>query len=125
MSKNRLLMAMVVLLVFVAQAVASTVVPCDMESSNMSASMDMAMMDHSGHAMDDYAATPDSPTDTGSSDCCSQDCTCSMIGCSAIALPTEGNCSATVVLSQPISASRLSAFESQLQPTLYRPPIFC
>ena len=116
MNNVRVLVISLMLLAFVGQAVASAIMPfqMDMSQSGISTSMDT----HSGH----HEMNQMDKTDVaGLFDCCKHDSNCSMAGCSA-ALVNETALGLGVEPSQPVFAP-LMTLQSRYFSSLFRPPI--
>jgi uncharacterized protein involved in copper resistance len=118
MEKYRKLLAVLLMLAFTGQVVASATVSCQNQpaSSHEQMMMDPDVMDHSQHmSMGESSADV-----TGDSECC-PDCECSLGGCAATALPTS---QPTLISNLASSMSHYKALTvSQLSASLFRPPI--
>ena len=118
------------LLVFVGQVTATTVIPCKMlsqkESADMEHSMDMNMvgMDHSMHQMGDDSKLSDSDsTDSSIPNCCKTGANCSMGSCLTMLSITTNTLNKPQITIQKVLQPTL-ALVSQIPSSLYRPPIF-
>ena len=102
---------------FFSQALASTINPCT------HVMMDTAMKNHTqSHA---NMMMKDSETDFTSKvlmDCCLEECKCSMSGCFSPSLLTDTSFNTEVILTQKI-VQLMSIHQSQVDTSLYRPPI--
>jgi len=110
------------LLVFVGQVTASSVITCNMETqeqpaSGMEMSAEMGGMDHSNHAMRMGAG------ETDTADCCDPGASCSMGSCLSIDTLISQSLNKQQVNSQKVIQPVL-ALVSQSPSSLYRPPIF-
>ncbi|NQZ07863.1 MAG: hypothetical protein HRT35_11940 [Algicola sp.] len=106
--KIKSLMVVLMLLVFVGQATASAVMPCEMDAQTSIGSM---MMDHD---MSDMAS--------GDMNCCDQDCSCPMGSCvSAVFINTP------VLIEPELNSQKIVQYSTQgliqTLTSLYRPPI--
>ncbi len=107
---SKSLMVVLMLLVFVGQASAFTVVPCEM---NGQASM-MSGMSHPIHDMSDMASSD--------MDCCDQECSCPMGSCVSAVLFNTPVLIEPELISQKIIQSPTRVLMQTLT-SLYRPPI--
>ncbi len=115
--KNKVLTVVVMLLVFVGQAMASSASPCLMD--NNSQSDNPTMMNHLGHDM----GASEMASDSGDLDCCDQDCACLMSSCAPVALLSLAyNGTDSVVASQK-TRQFLYLVKNQYSDSLFRPPI--
>lgn len=120
------------LLVFVGQVTATTVIPCKMlsqeQSDDMEQSMNMNMnmvgMDHSMHQMGDDSKLSDSDsTDSSIPNCCETGANCSMGSCLTMLSITTNTLNKPQITIQKVLQPTL-ALVSQIPSSLYRPPIF-
>ncbi len=121
--KNNILMT-IILLIFIGQASASSVISCSMMSQQMTLS-DMHMMSDMQHSIDHSMAEMDganTQTMTMMQDCCSGDSNCSMSGCVIIAVISEMAMQGSQFVQQNIKSDYSMAPRQSLS-SLYRPPI--
>jgi hypothetical protein len=117
-------MTLMMLLVFVSQVTAATVISCKMlsqeHSADMEQSMDMNMtgMDHSMHQMNDDSSASGSII----LDCCEAGANCSMGSClSMLSIATSSLNKPQITVQKVLQATL--ALVSQTPSSLYRPPI--
>jgi hypothetical protein len=118
LNKDKLLMVLLMLLVFTGQAVAFAVSSCQMDTDS-SATMELSMMDHSGHSMMDTVSDTATPM---TMDCCDQDC--NFLGsCGSLMMTTSAYTFSSAVIT-PLDSSPVTVLlNSQSPSSLYRPPI--
>jgi len=125
-TKNNILIV-IMLLIFAGQITASAVVLCPMQSS----SSDMTM-DHSAHSMDDSAIDDQVMDHTShnmdnaspmSGSCCVDNAGCSMAGCFFFTLQATLQLQSQEFEPQ-VAFSDYPMAISQINSSLYRPPIF-
>jgi len=122
---NQILIVMLILLAFTGQAIASTAmsyaaVSCVHESMTTEVSMmGHEAMTHEAMGNEDSAnmMLADSKMD-----CCQEQCKCPMNGCVSISLLINSYFNSEIIAEQKISQS-LSQHKSQINSSLYRPPI--
>lgn len=107
--KNNILMT-IILLIFVGQVAASTVITCPMDDQ---------MMDHSMLMTSDQA---DNFAPSHGEDCCAESSNCTMSGCISFALTSPLITPEVVTASQNIVVY-INLALSQSLTSLYRPPI--
>jgi len=129
---SKLSLVLLVCLVFIGQASASTLMSYQMMGmmgmSGEESSQDMPMMDHSNHNMDSDTSVNSSTnysekSETSNEDCCNKACNCFMGSCSFFALfiNISDDLSFVDLPDKIQSFSRLA--QSQQAASLYRPPI--
>jgi hypothetical protein len=118
--KINVLMVMLLLLAFVGQTMASTVMPYQMTTQSQSNHQMMSGMDHSAHTMDHDANMVD--TLQTSMDCCDQDCSCVMGSCTSVTLTAAPFAIEAKITTQKI-VQYLHHLLAQSPTSLYRPPI--
>jgi hypothetical protein len=118
LGKSKVFVVVLLLLVFVDQALATAMVPCEMQTNAPAGLMLMDDMDHSIHSSNQI----NDSSDTGLPDCCETDGNCTMGTCLSAVVPT-----ALHLEGATISFKKFSHLLSPeiLQPlsSLYRPPI--
>lgn len=114
---------MVMLLVFVGQAMASAVMPCQMDMQNQSHHMVMDGLNDLEPVLHHGVDSSDIASMTDSSGCIESDCYCPMGGCASTMLLTASHLTdASPSSSQKINHSLLLVI-NQIPSSLYRPPI--
>ncbi|MEH6588603.1 MAG: hypothetical protein V7746_00020 [Halioglobus sp.] len=119
MAKYSKIIAVLLMLVFTSQVVASASVSCQNQSAGSQSPaqmMDSDVMDHSQH-MNMGESSADAATVL---ECC-PDCDCSLGGCAAAAVPVSEPTLISNLASSMSPYKELTA--SQLSATLFRPPI--
>jgi len=111
------------LLAFVGQVTATTIVPCKMMTQSDNSGMDMAGMDHSAHQMTDKSENPDNSHSDATPDCCKTGTNCSMGSCLSMLSAANDNITKPQTTAQKVFFPTL-ALISQIPSSLYRPPIF-
>ena len=112
--RNKIILVVLTLLVFVGQVTIASALSCDMDMPTGSSTMD-----HASHTMDHS----DSQKMTVSSkDCCDLNGSCSMSGCLSLALPEVVLFATDPPTTEAVNNFRLLDIRSTLT-SLYRPPI--
>lgn len=122
---SKTVMVLLLCLIFVGQAMASTVMSChmmSMESVNGQAQAHvMSTMAHSAHSMVNNSTSDELEKST--EDCCEKNCNCFTGGCSSIAMLNK-NLNTNLVIEFPTKITSVASLTtSQRLTSLYRPPI--
>lgn len=115
---------MLVLLVFVGQAMASAAMPCQMDMQSQPHQMAMDESSNSVHMMHDDLDSSNQASKSDSSGCAELDCSCPMVGCSSAMLPAASFQNKVLPISSHINNQSLLLAINQVSSSLYRPPIF-
>ena len=112
---------MLMLVAFIGQAMASTTMSCEHESStaNMSEMKHEAMLDSTMNHSDMMSVNDDS---NNMMDCCQEQCKCPMNGCFSLSLLVNTHFNSLGIAEQKIPQLS-SVHQSQINTSLYRPPI--
>lgn len=113
----------IILLIFIGQASASSIVSCSMMQQQVSqSSLQMSSkMDHSKHSMAEMNEA-DSQSMTMMQDCCNDGSDCSMSGCVLLAVGNEISLQSNEFTQQNLISDYTMAPRQSLS-SLYRPPI--
>ncbi len=120
-AKYRHIIVLLLMMTFIGQAVASTVVSCQSQSAPLQSHEQVMVsgeMDHSQHMM---SLTTSSTEEATEFSCCA-DCDCSLGGCSTLAALLSGQ---QLFLSDVSSLARhySELLDGQVTVSLFRPPI--
>lgn len=121
LSKHKILVVVLMLLLFMSQAIASAVVPCNMKLQKQSQNTAVTS-NHTHASIHSTHIEKSSSSEWLSCDCNTQDCQCPMGSCFSIIVPTAPTAVNTMPSSQQITASLLPVTR-QIPTSLYRPPI--
>ena len=120
--KSNILTVVLMFMVFVGQASATTSGSCQMNTKDQNIHLSMETTNHITKDMAAHIGMSGSATQSSMDDCCAQDCDCALGGCSLVMLlPSPHHAWEVIALKKmgrhPFLVTR------QSPPTLYRPPI--
>lgn len=120
LAHNNILIVMLMLVAFIGQAMASTAVSYSAASCvHGSMNAEMVMMTHTDMMLKD---SEQGKNQAAIMDCCQEQCQCPMSGCVSLSLLFNTQFNSEVVSEQKIFQFS-SLHQSQINSSLYRPPI--
>lgn len=120
MMKHNLLVILLMLVAFVGQAIASVTMSCVHESMTVDSAM---LMQHDAMSVPAMANNiVQEQNQSTMMDCCQEQCQCPMSGCLSLFMHTNSSFPSAIITEQQITQLP-SLAKSQVNPSLYRPPI--
>lgn len=126
MSVSKLMICIVMVLAFIGQTLANTIVCCEMDDNSHQMSMvtqqqDSDMMDHSHHTMSHSMTQVDKQQ--VSADCCGPDCACPANACTNFSIIVMLNNAWLTTHYEGLIVSVTQPTNNSYQSSLFRPPI--